>query len=120
MTPPDPHSTPIDTAKLWRNFDDDAEFLGEQVAKFEKTYPSQIQAIRDAVEAGDSSATRERAHRLAGSVTNFAAHTAWAAAIRLEERGVAEDVAGAKGALVELELEMERLFVALRALAGKS
>lgn len=118
--PSDNPSKAFDAAKLWRNFDDDRDFLAEQVERFGERYPPQLDALRAAVAAGDGAATKELAHKLAGSFTNFAARPAWSAAVRIEESGAAGDAAGARAGLAELEREVVRLVAALRVLASGS
>ncbi len=87
-----------------------AMFLGE--------CPRQMDALRQAVAAGDAKAVEQAAHLLRGSVGNFAATEATASAARLEAFGRSGDLSLATGALRTLEAAIGRLTPALQELAG--
>lgn len=80
--------------------------------------PRQLDAVRKAVAAADAKALEQAAHLLRGSVGNFVAAEATAAAARLEAFGRSGDVSLAAGALRTLEAALERLTPALREFAA--
>jgi HPt (histidine-containing phosphotransfer) domain-containing protein len=79
-----------------------------------------LREIRQAVAHRDADALEHSAHTLKGSVANFCARAAAAAAFRLEAMGRDGDLTDAERVLVVLEAEIERLRSALAALEGDS
>lgn len=80
--------------------------------------PRQLNAVRQAVAAGDAKALEQSAHLLRGSVGNFVATEATAAAARLEAFGRSGDLSLATDALRALEAAVDRLTLALRVIAA--
>jgi HPt (histidine-containing phosphotransfer) domain-containing protein len=68
--------------------------------------PSRLSTIQEAVERRDAAALLEAAHALRGSVANFGATWAVAAALKLELMGKAGDLTGAPVALADLQQAM--------------
>jgi PAS domain S-box-containing protein len=95
----------------------DAELLRELAGIFLQEYPGTLQDIRTAVAQGAAGNLKCAAHSLKGSVDNFAAGPAFAAAQRLEMMGRDDKLADAPQALADLERELDRLTPALTALA---
>ena len=108
----------LDLAALRRNFDEDWEFLGRLLQKFERSYPGQVTRIRDALAAGDGTAAAEEAHRVAGATSVFFAGAARRTALQLEDLARDGDVAAATTACQSLARELDRLAAALRRLAA--
>ncbi len=95
----------------------DPEFLAEIAGLFLNDCPRLLGEIRSAIAVHDARALEQAAHTLKGSVANFAAEPARAAALRLEMLGRGGDFEQAPEACQELESEIERFSAALRALA---
>ena len=106
----------LNEEELWRRVQGDAELLRTIRDLFFEAYPQRIAEIHAALEGGDGRALEYAAHSVKGSVGNFAARRAYAAALRLEEIGRSGDFASASAALARLETEVERLREALAAL----
>lgn len=77
------------------------------------TMPGRLQAIRDAVIAGDADGVRAVAHSLKGSVAFFAATAVVCAAYRLEKMGEAGNLTEAPQRYFELERAVASLVMAL-------
>jgi PAS domain S-box-containing protein len=76
--------------------------------------------IRRAIAAQDAAALRAAAHALKGSVSNFVAPVATAAAARLQQIGEAGDLSDASGAAADLEQELARVCQRLTELADEA
>ncbi|MHB0963239.1 MAG: Hpt domain-containing protein [Gemmatimonadaceae bacterium] len=113
-----PASPPLDSEAFLRNLRGDTALAAAMAAMFLGECPHQMDAVRLAVSAGDAKALEQAAHLLRGSVGNFVATEATAAAARLEAFGRAGDLSLAAGALRTLEAAIERLTPALRELAA--
>jgi len=100
---------PIDTALALARVEGDVELLKGLAALFLKDLPEMLTNLRDAVMAGDAGAIERAAHKLKGSVGNFAAQPAFAAALKLEILGREDTLSEAKLAYAELETEINRL-----------
>ena len=81
--------------------------------------PRLMSRIRESIDHHENAALERSAHALKGSVGNFAAASAFAAAYRLEEMGRNSDIAHAEEAYTALEGELKRLKPVLMSL-GKS
>jgi len=108
----------IDTASALARVEGDVELLGELVALFLKELPEMLANLRDAVTAGDASAIERAAHKLKGSVGNFSAQPAFAAALKLEVLGRDANLSETEPAYAELENEFKRLKSAMANLNG--
>ncbi len=108
-----PASPPLDAEAFLRTLRGDAALAAALAALFLSECPRQMDAVRRAVAAGDAKALEQAAHLLRGSVSNFVATEATAAAARLEAFGRAGDLSLAAGALRTLEAAIERLTPAL-------
>jgi two-component system, sensor histidine kinase and response regulator len=91
----------------------DEELLREIARLFLSEYPALIQEIRSAIDSGDAHMLERSAHSLKGSVANFEACAAVAAAYRLEIIGRSKQLDQACAALAELESAFESLHPAL-------
>jgi len=73
------------------------------------TTPSQLEAIRTAVAAGDAVTLRAAAHRLRGSLLAFGVSDAVEAARTLESMGSAGDLTGAEALSTSLAKDVQSL-----------
>ena len=110
----------IDEATLLAGIDGNQELLREIVRLFLSDYPQRLAEIKQAISRGDAEAVAKAAHALKGSVGNFAAQRAFAAAQRMESFGKAGDLSSAQQALLALESEVALLGAELRELTMKS
>lgn len=118
MRPTEPPAVPpLDQQAFLRTLRGDTALASAMAALFLSECPRQLDAVRQAVVAGDAKALEQAAHLLRGSVGNFVASEATAAAARLEACGRAGDLSQAAGALRTLEAALERLTPALREIA---
>ncbi|AWM39192.1 Signal transduction histidine-protein kinase BarA [Gemmata obscuriglobus] len=93
-----------------------ADIRHEIAALFITEAPGDLAAVRTAVAGGDAAQLVRAAHRLAGSLESLRAGPNLAIARRLQVMGKSKDLTGATAALTELEVELDRLTVVLRAL----
>jgi HPt (histidine-containing phosphotransfer) domain-containing protein len=76
-------------------FDGDLDLLRIVAETFLESTPPLLAELREAVAAGDTPTVQRLGHRLRGSLGNFGADEAVAAALRLEKLGGEGDLAGA-------------------------
>lgn len=81
----------------------DRELLTEIAELFLTDFPHSLEELHAAVEGGDARKLEHAAHGLKGSVANFGARDAVAAALELESMGRAGKFADAAAALARLE-----------------
>ncbi len=81
----------------------DKQLLREIAVLFIEECPRAVAEIRAAVASGDAAKLETTAHALKGSVANFAARDAVAAAFDLEQMGRANEMSQAEGMLRKLE-----------------
>jgi len=110
----------IDHAALVAGVDGNRRLLREIVRLFLADCPQRLAEIKDAIRRGDAVALGRAAHTLKGSVGNFAAKNAFAAAQRLETMGRDVDLDTASDACVTLESELALLTEELRKLTMSS
>ena len=110
----------IDGAALLAGVDGNRRLLRELVRLFLADCPRRLAGIKEAVRRGDAEALRIEAHTLKGSVGNFAAKQALAAAQRLEIMGRDGDLDKAGDACMELESVLARLTEGLTKLTRDS
>jgi CheY-like chemotaxis protein len=108
-TPTPRQQEPIDIASALARVEGDVELLQEMVALFLEELPDLLTNLREAVTAGDAKAIERAAHKLKGSVGNFAAQPAFEAALRLEKIGRAGDLTEAEPAYQALLQDIEPL-----------
>ncbi len=99
----------LDRESLLERVEGDFELLTEMIGLFQEDCPRLLAAIREAVSRQDAQMLERAAHTLKGSVSNFAAPAATAAALRLEQIARDAKLAEAADACAALEAEMERL-----------
>jgi PAS domain S-box-containing protein len=100
---------PMDTASALARVEGDVELLQELVALFLEDLPDLLTNLREAVTAGDAGAIERAAHKLKGSVGNFAAQPAFDAALRLEKIGRVGELTEAESAYHALLQEIDLL-----------
>jgi two-component system sensor histidine kinase/response regulator len=113
-----PPSGPIDLPRCLEIIGGQTEMLGRLAATFLKNVAARLDALHDALARGDVDQLFNTAHSLKGSLTNFAADQAVAAARRLELSALKGDLADAALALPELDAEVERVSTALMTLSN--
>jgi PAS domain S-box-containing protein len=119
--PPAPaEQAALDTRLLLERVGDDPRALKHLVRMFLADYPKLLVRIRRAIDDRNAREVRDAAHTLKGAVSNFAAASATAAALRLQQTGEGGDLAGARSACAVLEGELTRVRVALVALVGSA
>ena len=91
----------------------DSGLLNEIAELFLAELPEIMTTLREAVMAGDANAIQRGAHKLKGSVGNFDAQPAFAAALKLETLAHGGSIDETTPAFVALETEIERLTAAL-------
>ncbi len=106
----------LDKARVLARVDGNTVLLSKMVDLFLEDCPQRISAIRQALAAGDAKSLESASHSLKGSVANFCAPAAIAAAEQLEMMGRAGDLDRADKALFTLEQEITRLRPAMAAL----
>lgn len=106
----------VDRAAVLDRVGGDEELLREITSIFLTEYPTLLDEIRAAVQAGDPSRLERFAHTLKGSVANFGAAEATRAAYELEKIGREQQLQEAPAALRALELHFSALAPALEAM----
>ncbi|MFZ0960875.1 MAG: response regulator [Terriglobia bacterium] len=99
----------IDWQAAWANLEGDRNLLSELASLFLDDLPQQMQDIHRAVDNKQNHDLERLAHRLKGSVGNFAAKPAFEAAFQLEKIGRQGNLKQAPEALGALDHEIERL-----------
>ena len=94
----------------------DKQLLQEIAVLFIEECPRAFAEIRESVAAGDAARLENAAHALKGSVSNFGARDAVAAAFRLEQMGRANQMTDAEGMLPKLESALSVVCAELAAL----
>jgi len=112
--PPSPSGDDcIDWQAAWANLEGDPNLLSELALLLLDDLPQQMDAIHRAVDNKQDHELERLAHRLKGSVGNFAAKPAFEAAFHLEKIARQGDFKQAPQALGALEHEIQRLRDAL-------
>lgn len=106
----------LDKPALLARVDGDKELLAQIIEIFLEECPKQVGEIREAVAAKDAPSLARLAHKLKGSVGNFAAKRAFEAALRLETICRKGDLSDVEEVSAQLEAEIGRLQPALREL----
>jgi two-component system, sensor histidine kinase and response regulator len=109
----------IDMASLMDRLEGDRELLVELIGLYFDDEQGLIDAIAAAVRDGDAAAIARSAHTLKGSVGNFCAPAAHAAAAALEAAGREGRVGDAPALFERMTAELDKVRQALRALADQ-
>ena len=110
----------IDHTALLAGIDGNRRVLRELVRLFLADCPRRLAEIKEAIRRGDAGALGRAAHTLKGSIGNFAAKSAFAAAQRLEIMSRDIDLDNVGKACVTLESELALLSEELRKLTMNS
>jgi CheY-like chemotaxis protein len=108
----------LDGAALRSRFEGEPELLKDVVRLFLDDYPKLFNGVRGAAERCDAQGMEREAHKLKGSVANFAAPAAFEAALRLEMMGRSGHLGQANEALGQLESALDELRPLLLNLVG--
>jgi HPt (histidine-containing phosphotransfer) domain-containing protein len=103
----------LNRADLLDRVEGDFGLLKEVVDVFRDTYPGMLVELKQAVDRRDAAALTRTAHTLKGMVANFGARAAFAAALRLETLGRAQDLTQVDEAYATLVAAVDRLDLAL-------
>ncbi len=104
----------IDWEAAWANLEGDRDLLSQLARLFLNDLPAQMEAIHHAAGHKLGHDLEGRAHRLKGSLGNFAAKPAVEAALQLERIARREDFEHIQPAIEALDHEIERLQSALK------
>jgi HPt (histidine-containing phosphotransfer) domain-containing protein len=99
----------FDPESLWNRVDGDIDLLRELVDVFALEAPKMLTRIEAAIGHGSASELEQASHKLKGSVLQFSASAAAAAALELEEKGRLGSVAGSEPLLRKLRHEIGSL-----------
>ena len=106
----------VDVAAVVARLNGDRELLAEIAGLYLEDEPALLAQLEAAMEAGQAQGVRRAAHALKGSVANFAAARAQAAALALEQAGRSGNLADAPALLDTLRAELAAVREALRAM----
>jgi len=109
----------LDEAVALSRVGGDVDLLREVAELFLGDYPESLANLRDAVNTHNAQLVEQHAHRLKGSVSTFGARGAFDAALSLERKGRAGDLAGAEDSLHALEVALAQLHPELEALQSR-
>ena len=117
---PDQDGATIDEDALLQGIEGDRQLLGELIRLFLADYPQLLVEIKQAIRRSDAEALAKASHALKGSVGNFAARKAFAAAQAMENVGKCGELSTANEAYRTLESELSLLGEELRKLVSGS
>jgi two-component system sensor histidine kinase/response regulator len=90
-------------AELLETVQGDRALLGELGQLFLEDAPTQVNAVRDAIERNDAAALRFAAHALKGSAATLTARRVAQRALELESMGKTGNLTGARESLQAME-----------------
>jgi PAS domain S-box-containing protein len=103
----------IDRVSLLERVEGDHELLNEMIQIFKEEAPALLNAMREALQSGDTVVLERSAHSLKGVVGNLSSKTTANAALKLEQDAKNSDMESAKLSLAEVERVMKLLLPAL-------
>jgi len=103
----------LDKAELMKRIENDLEFLADALEVYKEDCPQLISRMHEALSREHSAALGDAVHTMKGLLSNFAAHPAVDAALRLEAMASRHELSGAEEALAVLENESNRVKAAL-------
>jgi HPt (histidine-containing phosphotransfer) domain-containing protein len=104
----------FDLSAAMKSVSGDKALFGEIANLFLESAADNMSKIRQGIASSDASAVETAAHALKGSVSNFGAKRAFAAAYRLECLGKQGKLTEARSANSELEAELRALEAAMK------
>jgi PAS domain S-box-containing protein len=112
-----PRPSALNKTAIMERVGGDVDLFQEIAGLFLETCPGLLTEIREAFRMGDSESLEKASHTLKGSVSNFGAESAVAAALKIERMGRARDLNEASQAIKDLEKEMSQVMEDLAALS---
>lgn len=109
----------FDPLTLWTRVGEDMGLLRDIVRIFAAESPEMLRNIEDAVQRRDACAIQKTSHNLKGTLLQFAAPAASAAAAYLEQSGARISVDEARLCLNRLKTEIDALMRALKAMTAE-
>jgi HPt (histidine-containing phosphotransfer) domain-containing protein len=106
----------FDPDSLWDRIDGDMDLLRDLIGIFAKEYPGILLRIESAINQGEGTELQKASHKLKGSVLQFSASGAAAAAANLEDMGKTGNLDGAGASLAQLKSEVGALMESLNAM----
>jgi CheY-like chemotaxis protein/HPt (histidine-containing phosphotransfer) domain-containing protein len=103
----------VDRAALLERVEGDQELLAEMINLFVEEAPSQLAAMRDALQSSDMPTLERAAHSMKGAASNLSAHIAVAASSELEKNAKNGDKESSQASLSRLEAAVKSLLPAL-------
>jgi len=103
----------FDPQSLWDRIDGDLDLLRDLIGIFSREYPGILLRIESAISQGEGNDLQKASHKLKGSVLQFSASAAAAAAAKLEEMGRSGSMEGAPACLAALKNEVGSLMESL-------
>lgn len=110
----DPAAESVTVESILDHYRGDRELVADMAVAYLEEVSGRIEALTVAVESLDAAAVERVAHGLKGSSSNFYAAAAVDALERMQQAGRDGDFGAARGILVEVSREVERLAEALR------
>ena len=108
-------AVPFDREEMLERLGGDTELMTDVLGVFLEECPRMMQEIRAAVDQGDPLSVRRAAHSIKGALLNISAAPAAAEATQLERLGNEERLDETAEVLGHLQVEIERLELALAA-----
>ena len=99
----------INTDELMSRVDNDMELLSDLIDLFLEDLDERLAGIQETYDLDDLDLMHERSHALKGSVSNFAAPAALAAAKQVDDLARTGIRDGLKDAIEQLGIEMDRI-----------
>jgi CheY-like chemotaxis protein/HPt (histidine-containing phosphotransfer) domain-containing protein len=117
---PGPVAPAVDLAELRSNMDDDEDMLLDIVGAFLRDHVTQLRDLRAGLASGDEKTALRTAHTLKGLLRTLAAEEAAEVAFEIEQQIRAQDLAGARARLPQLEGELARVITELETLKKRA
>ncbi|MGC2697494.1 MAG: Hpt domain-containing protein [Candidatus Angelobacter sp.] len=112
-------STGFDPDSLWNRVDEDLELLSDLMAVLAAEVPVMLSRIDAAITSGNTTELEKAGHKIKGSLLQFSASGAAAAAGHLEELGRVSTVAGAEALQRALKGEINLLMTKLTSMVNR-
>jgi HPt (histidine-containing phosphotransfer) domain-containing protein len=111
--------TSFNLADALARVDEDQDLFLTLAELFIEQAPLDMAATQAALDAGDAAALARAAHRMNGAILQFSAPAAFEATTQLEALGKAGTLDCAAAVCAQVDRELQKLVVALRAYAAK-